>query len=850
MPPVSAGAGYTVTIFLVDVSPTMGTYRTLHLSPHPNEDPPTKQVTYLQWSLQFAMLKIQEMIFNGRKTDQCGVILFGTDETNNIINRKDGGYDHVTEFLQIGQPNADTLAKLASLRASTSNVPGDVAIDALIVGIETLSNYLATKRSWTGRLVLLTDGESPIEIVDWEAIAKRLNSFNYRLSIIGVDFDDDEIDFHEKGKSHVKHENESFYHKFAAEVANSVMGTLSFALQEVTRPEVKQTRSTLMATVLHLGDPANNPLESVEIIVKTSKCTALARPKSWKRFAPREGKSADEMDVDSAPTKHDDGDGNVNKVIWAQLRMRTEFHVEHDVQGDDGDGDEDGLDVDRVKKGGAKVEKEQLVRGFKYGSSYVPCPDGQFQRLSTRKGISICGFFNADNFRREHSIGEVHYVWADPRSPSQQVALSSLVKAMDKLDMYAITRWVTKDGSDPKMGVLAPCRFRKVDCFLWVQMPFADDVRKYTFSPLQNLSNRRGEKVTSHPYLPTHEQIGAMDRFVDAMNLMEAGEKDEDGNRSPWYDTRVSYNPAIHRMKQALFHNAVVQDLVADQLLPPHPELIKYFNLPKQVLKDAKEATDECKTIFAIKKGAKRLILPKRVPRPRKNDHARAQDDDDEILLDRVAPSILENRSYSRTEASYSQMQPQMNPMPVKPTIPRLTEDDSETESESDDDAWPPSSSKGAKLPTPSPEPGMFADPQRAPGRIIGMATPLADFKHNISQGDVISKAVEDLGWVVKEVVLRPFAERRHMEMIECLHELREVCLQEDEIDAWNSILRELKECTKEAGNPAFWGEVQKHEVDLGLIAASEAARHGGRSNISDSWAEKVSLSVRGKLLY
>jgi hypothetical protein len=80
----------------------------------------------------------------------------------------------------------------------------------------------------------------------------------------------------------------------------------------------------------------------------------------------------------------------------------------------------------------------------------------------------------------------------------------------------------------------------------------------------------------------------------------------------------------------------------------------------------------------------------------------------------------------------------------------------------------------------------MVTDPQRPPGRIIGLAKPLADFKDNISQGDVVSKAVEDLGWAVKEVVLRPFAGRRHAEMIECLNELREACLQEDEIDAWN----------------------------------------------------------------
>jgi hypothetical protein len=60
------------------------------------------------------------------------------------------------------------------------------------------------------------------------------------------------------------------------------------------------------------------------------------------------------------------------------------------------------------------------------------------------------------------------------------------------------------------------------------QMPFADDARKYTFSPLLNVSNRKGEKVTTHPYLPTHEQMEAMDRFVDAMDLMHA-EKDDDG---------------------------------------------------------------------------------------------------------------------------------------------------------------------------------------------------------------------------------------------------------------------------------------------------------------------------------
>jgi len=49
-------------MFLVDTSPSMGTMCTLELPSGPNGEPRTKQVTHLRWSLQFAMLKIQEMV--------------------------------------------------------------------------------------------------------------------------------------------------------------------------------------------------------------------------------------------------------------------------------------------------------------------------------------------------------------------------------------------------------------------------------------------------------------------------------------------------------------------------------------------------------------------------------------------------------------------------------------------------------------------------------------------------------------------------------------------------------------------------------------------------------------------
>lgn len=60
-------------------------------------------------------------------------------------------------------------------------------------------------------------------------------------------------------------------------------------------------------------------------------------------------------------------------------------------------------------------------------------------------------------------------------------------------------------------------------------MPFADDVRKYPFASLDILVNKKGEVLKEHPYLPTQEQLDAMDRFVDAMDLEDCGPKDEEG---------------------------------------------------------------------------------------------------------------------------------------------------------------------------------------------------------------------------------------------------------------------------------------------------------------------------------
>ena len=65
-------------------------------------------------------------------------------------------------------------------------IPFDTAIDALIVAIETQHIYLSSKRAWTRKIVILTDGESPIELDEWENTAQAVSDRNIFLTIVYV----------------------------------------------------------------------------------------------------------------------------------------------------------------------------------------------------------------------------------------------------------------------------------------------------------------------------------------------------------------------------------------------------------------------------------------------------------------------------------------------------------------------------------------------------------------------------------------------------------------------------------------------------------------------------------------
>ena len=123
--------------------------------------------------------------------------LKGTD--NRVHEASGDGYENVTEFLPIEQPTPDTLTKIASLKP-TEGVVGDresvrisafslrmnswAALDGLIVALQSQEKFLNGKKTWTRKLVLVTDGENEMQTEGWKETAEKMNEWEVITSIV------------------------------------------------------------------------------------------------------------------------------------------------------------------------------------------------------------------------------------------------------------------------------------------------------------------------------------------------------------------------------------------------------------------------------------------------------------------------------------------------------------------------------------------------------------------------------------------------------------------------------------------------------------------------------------------
>ncbi|WWC61275.1 uncharacterized protein I303_103856 [Kwoniella dejecticola CBS 10117] len=856
-------AGYTLSVYAIDVSPPMGEAKA---------DPGgERKVPKLNLVKEYVARKCEPKISSGRKTEAVGILSYG-GKTNNQANQafvkqdpdnEDPPYSNVSCDVAIQTAKPKTLEVVMNLNVGAHE--GN-PVSALMVALDMIHIHKHTK-SWALEVVLITDGESAFRQDEYEDAMDRFDDLGVRLSVVGIDFQplDEAVD---KTKTKNKRLSEKFWRTFVSmlherisKTTNSeemlpTLETFDEALIESRLPRPAVVNGTVSGIDLHIGSPDVDAEQAITIPIKYSKATMKARPptlsKAWKpamdlqlpaRPSLGTHRSSNQLMSSLINQSQSQGEGipkmeDFASLISAEVKHHSTYVVKkaenppppgsqmasqaYEPTQQPIDAEED---VDEEF-----VEKEDLVKAWRFGSTWVPMEADTFEPMETKKGVEILGFFPKDAIKRHLLMGEVRFVWPDLTSPKGQIQFSALVEGMELRGMCAVVRWVLKDQAEPVIGLCLPAmdfpgEGKRLDYMYWVKLPFAEDEHNFWFPSLTTYKTATGKVVKEHPLIPTDEQCELMDDLVGSMDLDEyakrQAKRDEDDvdmseegngdaeNESPkWFDPQKSYNPVIHRIKEAIFHASLTSDLDADPLGPPHPELTKYFNAPSDIAEQVTDVTRRLKEALDIKKVA---------PKTRKKIQKEGlREDEGYIDIDELFDESGTQVKAESSTAAKSDKPKIERPSPIKGTDnPRFIESDDE-----DMQSPAPTNTRSAQ------EPGISnkGKPKPKAGRLISNETPLEDFKRLIEgEGDIFRKALQDLGAVVEENIQSSFSYQNYPTAIECLKEMRATALMYEEVETYNEYVKELEKKVKSGKKKDFWERFEGEGKEVAAITEEEA---------------------------
>jgi ATP-dependent DNA helicase 2 subunit 2 len=183
--------------------------------------------------------------------------------------------------------------------------------------------------------------------------------------------------------------------------------------------------------------------------------------------------------------------------------------------------DEDDLEAVAESGGPQKVSKDDLIRGYHYGTSIIPFSDADKKLASVDKigkCLQLVQFTKKANILPHFIQSECRYFLPSAKSETAATSLGALVQAMINLEVVAIARYAYNIISNPRLAVLIP-KFSKTGCPVLQHfvLPFNEDVRGFDFPDLETLCEE-----------PNDYQIDSMRAYIDDLMLVDKI-KDENG---------------------------------------------------------------------------------------------------------------------------------------------------------------------------------------------------------------------------------------------------------------------------------------------------------------------------------
>ncbi|KAI0391507.1 Ku70/Ku80 N-terminal alpha/beta domain-containing protein [Xylariaceae sp. FL0594] len=569
------------TVYIIDLGPSMADCHNGRVE------------SDLDWSMRYVWDKISTTVAASRKTWNVGVIGVRTDETNHPLEEE--GYDNISLLQELGPMSMSSLLALRDVVKPSNTNTGD-CVSAVVLAID-LIEKLTKKLKYNRNIILVTDGEAPIDGDDIDDIANKIKRTNIELTVLGVDFDDAEFGFKEEDKSSIKAQNEAILRDLV-EKCDGLYGTMAEAISELETPRVKPAKPyKTYDGLLTLGDPEQHQdalAINVERYFKTHKATV----------PPASRVVLNTRTQDGQPNATGAGDGDEMEGV----EQTPDFSAVKDART---------YKVNDPEAPGGKrdVDRDELAKGYEYGRTAVHISESEFNitKIETTKSFSIVGFVSQEKYEPFLNMGEAGMTVAQKINDAAALKLSSFIHSLHELESYAVARLVTKDGKEPILVLLAPNIEPDFECLYDVPLPFAEDVRNYPFPPLDKVITVQGNTITeNHRNLPSKELQDAMDDYVDAMDI-SSWERDDEGHRTLEYaPVEDLYSPPLHRINQVVRHRATYPN----QPVPPIPPiLLKYANPPKDLLEKAKSDLEDL-----IDKAIVKKVPPKAKGRRDKND--------------------------------------------------------------------------------------------------------------------------------------------------------------------------------------------------------------------------------------
>lgn len=489
-----------------------------------------------------SMLVQKKLIFG--KYDEVGVILFGTQDTENELTNEVGGYEHVVVLDHLRVVDGDLIKVFEQLPRGT--VDGDF-LDAIVVGMDMLIKKFGQTVKGKKRLCLITNAIHPIKDPFEGTKQDQVNTIAAQMAAHGMRMEcvvyrgEQEMD----GNKSVVEENDLLLdiiskmtssRKVHVKNSTSLLGAL-------------RTRNITPVTI-YRGDFELS--SEVKIRVWVYKKTSEEKFPTLKKYS------------DKAP--------ETDKLASHEIKVEYEYKK-----------------VDDPSK---VVPPEQRIKGYRYGPQVVPISEAEWEavKFKPEKSVKLLGFTDASNIMRHYYMKDVNIVIAEPGKVRAALAVSSLARAMKEMNKVAIVRCVWRQGQGHVViAVLTPNISDKdnvPDSFYLNVLPFAEDVREFQFPSFNNLPSSM---------LPNKEQQEAADNLVKMLELAPTG-------KGECLRPDFTPNPVLERFYRYL----ELKSRHPDAAVPPLDETLKMITEPdSDLLSHSKPVIDEFRRLFELKENPK-----------------------------------------------------------------------------------------------------------------------------------------------------------------------------------------------------------------------------------------------------